>query len=181
MGYDLRCLIDGSDIPVPDVDDTQDNPDTNYTIPVLTPFRSYDCWLAPINEVGTGPNTTCVFMTAQDRPEDSPQDFTAIDTTVSVTFSWNPPTIPNGIITEYNLTVMTAGTSISYIRNDTENFPVPRFVPYQEYSATIAAATVAGYGPIAALSGRTDPDISSPVILITIPNGVEGGLSLIHI
>ena len=92
-------------------------------------------------------------------PEHPPQDFTAIETTVSVTFSWNPPTIPNGIITEYNLTVMTAGTSISYNQNaDTENFTVRRFVPYQEYNATIAAATVAGYGPIAAFSGRTDPD-----------------------
>ena len=65
-GYNLQCLMDGSDILVPDVDDTQDNPDTNYTIPVLTPFRSYGCWLAAINEIGTGPNTTCVFMTAQD-------------------------------------------------------------------------------------------------------------------
>ena len=65
-GYDLQCLMDGSDIPVPNVDDAQDNPDTNYTIPVLTPFTSYGCLLAAINEIGTGPNTTCVFMTAQD-------------------------------------------------------------------------------------------------------------------
>ena len=73
-GYDLRCLMDGSDIPVPDVNSTQDNPDTIYTIPVLTPFRSYDCWLAPINEIGTGPNTTmCVFMTAQDSKYNSNQ------------------------------------------------------------------------------------------------------------
>ena len=92
-------------------------------------------------------------------PEDSPQNFTAIDTTVCVTFSWNPPTIPNGIITEYILTVITNGTSIPYTLNAaTKNVTVRRFVPYQEYSATIAAATVAGYGPMAALSGRTDPD-----------------------
>ena len=92
-------------------------------------------------------------------PENPPQDFTAIDTTVSVTFSWNPPTIPNGIITEYNLTVMTNGTSIPNVLNaDTETFTVLRFVPYQEYSATIAAATVAGYGPIDNITGRTNPD-----------------------
>ena len=92
-------------------------------------------------------------------PEDPPQDFTATDTTVSVTFSWNPPTIPNGIITEYNLTVITNGTSTSDILNaETENFIVSRFVPYQEYSATIAAATVAGYGPIDNITGRTEPD-----------------------
>ena len=66
-GYDLQCLMDGSDIPVPNVNDTQDNPDTNYTIPVLTPFRSYGCLLAAINEIGTGINATmCVFTTAQD-------------------------------------------------------------------------------------------------------------------
>ena len=67
LGYDLQCLLDGSNIPVLDVNDTQDNPDTNYTIPVLTPFRTYGCLLAAINEIGTGINTTmCVFTTAQD-------------------------------------------------------------------------------------------------------------------
>ena len=92
-------------------------------------------------------------------PDDPPQDFTSTDTTVSVAFSWNPPTIPNGIITQYNLTVMSTGTSTSYNRSaDTENFTAEGFVPYQNYDATITAATVAGYGPIAEISGRTDPD-----------------------
>ena len=94
-------------------------------------------------------------------PDDPPQNFTSTVTIVSITFSWNPPTIPNGIITEYNLTVTntTAGTSTSYNQSkDTNNFTVEGFVPYQEYSATITAATVAGYGPVAEISGRTDPD-----------------------
>ena len=65
-GYYLQCQIDGSDIQVPDVNSTQDNPNTNYTIPVLIPFTSYSCLLAAINQVGTGPHTMCVFTTAQD-------------------------------------------------------------------------------------------------------------------
>ena len=65
-GYYLQCQIDGSDIQVPDVNSTQHNPDTNYSIPVLIPFTSYSCLLAAINQVGTGPPTMCVFTTAQD-------------------------------------------------------------------------------------------------------------------
>ena len=53
----------------------------------------------------------------------------------------------------------TTGTSTSYNQSpDTDNFTVRGFVPYEDYSATITAATVAGYGPIAEISGRTDPD-----------------------
>ena len=64
-GYHLECQIDGSETQIPDVNITQDNPDTNYTIPVLIPFTTYKCLLT-IDKVGQGPSTMCVFTTAQD-------------------------------------------------------------------------------------------------------------------
>ena len=65
-GYYLQCRIDGSETKVLHVNETQDNLDTNYTIPVLIPFTSYRCLLTAINQVGQGPSTMCVFTTAQD-------------------------------------------------------------------------------------------------------------------
>ena len=65
-GYYLDCWIDGSETQIPDLNDTQDNPYTNYTIPVLIPFTSYRCLLTAIIQVGQGPSTMCVFTTAQD-------------------------------------------------------------------------------------------------------------------
>ena len=65
-GYYLDCKIDGSETKLPDVNDTQNNLDTNYTISVLIPFTSYRCLLTAINEFGQGPSTMCVFTTAQD-------------------------------------------------------------------------------------------------------------------
>ena len=65
-GYYLQCRIDGSESQIPDVNDTQDIPDTNYTIPVLLPFTSYRCLLAAINQFEQGPPTMCVFTIAQD-------------------------------------------------------------------------------------------------------------------
>ena len=66
LGYYLQCWIDGSEIQIADVNETQNDPDTNYTIPVLIPFTSYRCLLTAIIQVGQGPSTMCVFTTAQD-------------------------------------------------------------------------------------------------------------------
>ena len=64
--YHLECQIDGSEIQIPDVNITQYNPDTNYTIPVLIPFTTYRCLLTTIDKVEQRPSTMCVFTTAQD-------------------------------------------------------------------------------------------------------------------
>ena len=74
-GYYLECRIEGSETQIPDVNITQDNPDTNYTIPVLIPFTSYRCLLTAINQVGQGPSTMCVFTTAQDSKYNSDMIF----------------------------------------------------------------------------------------------------------
>ena len=74
-GYYLQCRIDGSNSQIPDVNDTKNNPDTNYTIPVLTPFTSYRCLLAAINQFEQGPPTICVFTTAQDSKYNSDMIF----------------------------------------------------------------------------------------------------------
>ena len=44
---------------------------------------------------------------------------------------------------------------------------VREFSSYQNYTATVSATTVVGYGPSATTKGRTDPD--SKYVLFIIP------------
>ena len=48
----------------------------------------------------------------------------------------------------------------------TVSMTVDGFLPYQNYTATVSATTVVGYGPSATIEGRTDPD--SKYVLFTI-------------
>ena len=67
LGYYLQCEIMDTHQLVSGINDTLNSQITNYyTILYLTPFTSYVCNLSVINEVGTGPETKCVFETQQD-------------------------------------------------------------------------------------------------------------------
>ena len=93
--------------------------------------------------------------------DDAPQNFHSIPSTFKITFHWLPPSLPNGIIIQYNLTVdnINTGTTTTYIISSVDDhYTVGEFKPYQRYSASLSAATVVGYGPPAYLLGRTESD-----------------------
>ena len=83
-------------------------------------------------------------------------------------FNWRPPAIPNGIITQYrfvfevNLGANTFRTTTQLIdvtpNQNTVSTTVNGLSPYENYTATVLATTVVGYGPSATTQGRTDPD-----------------------
>ena len=94
-------------------------------------------------------------------PENAPENFSSTPSRVNIAFAWLSPSIPNGIIIQYNLTVdnINTGTTMTHIINSThDHYTVEDFKPYQRYSASLSAGTVAGYGPPAYVSGRTEPD-----------------------
>ena len=66
LGYYLQCENVDTHQLVTGINNTLNSPTTNYTILYLTPFTSYVCIISAINEVGMGPQTRCVFQTAQD-------------------------------------------------------------------------------------------------------------------
>ena len=75
------------------------------------------------------------------------------------------PATPNGIITEYNLTVvnLNTGSITDYIVDANSNQviverDVSGFSPYQSYTASVSASTIIGAGPVATTTGRTLPD-----------------------
>ena len=101
-------------------------------------------------------------------PNDFPQDFISIPTKTDVMFNWKPPVVPNGIITQYRLVIevnlganmfRTTTQLINVTPNhNTVSITIDGFSPYQNYTATVSATTVVGYGPSATTKGRTDPD-----------------------
>ena len=84
----------------------------------------------------------------------------------TVTFRWSRPSIPNGIITGYQLKV----TNIQTSAYRTMNITMPPnqlmytldeggfFSAYDNYTASITASTIIGFGPISITAGRTLPD-----------------------
>ena len=66
LGYYLQCENVDTHQLVTGINNTLNSPITNYTILYLTPFTSYVCIISATNEVGMGPQTRCVFQTAQD-------------------------------------------------------------------------------------------------------------------
>ena len=109
------------------------------------------------------------FFSYYEGPDDFPQIFNSYPTKYDVTFTWSTPSITNGIITQYNLTVsvlsvnednftQTASYYISASNNKKSySYKFTGFVPYQNYTATVSAATSAGYGPEIETAGRTKP------------------------
>ena len=92
----------------------------------------------------------------------------------NVTFNWSIPATPNGIITQYNLTVVNLVTSVatSYsvdVTADQQQVSqlVTGFRPYENYTATVTGTTLVGYGPVAVTEGRTKPDCKLlPLLLL---------------
>ena len=190
IGYNLTC-VQTNGHQVLGLTDTQSSPETMFTIPVLVPFTEYTCRLSSINVVGEGPATQYTFKTAQDSkftsryqffnfqigPDDAPQNFTSTPTKINVTFNWRHPATPNGAITQYRLViVVNVGAdllrSITRLVDVTPNhktisITIDGFSSYQNYTATVSATTIAGYGPSAIIEGRTDPD--SKYVSFTIP------------
>ena len=75
------------------------------------------------------------------------------------------PDTPNGIIIEYNLTVVNLNTKnfIEFIVDANPNQEIVEkvvsgFSPYQNYTASVSASTIIGAGPVATTTGRTLPD-----------------------
>ena len=72
-------------------------------------------------------------------------------------FSWQPPTVPNGIIVAYRLNITNLDTNTYNIINTTSDvlsYNATGFMPFQSYVASVSAATSAGFGPEAVIRSR---------------------------
>ena len=181
VGYNLTCRQQGSRKTLMGLPNTQMSTNTMVVISYLSPYTVYYCNVSAINVVGEGPALQCSFATVEDSkrsihklsclnnsqigPSDAPQNFTSAPTKTNVTFNWRCPATPNGIIIQYNLTVINLDTNQASVEiidvtpnQETVSKTIDGYSPYQNYTATVSASTVVGYGPSATTEGRTDPD-----------------------
>ena len=104
-------------------------------------------------------------------PYSAPQSFASTSTMTTVTFTWNRPLTPNGIITEYflNVTNLEKMISLNYTISITSDQTTATqtvnasgfFCAYENYTATVTGRTHVGFGPVATTAGRTQPDSES--------------------
>ena len=181
VGYNLTCRQQGSSKTLMGLPNSQMSTNTMVVISNLSPYIVYFCDLSAINVVGEGPALQCSFATVEDSkrsthylccldnfligPSDTPQNFASTPTKTDVTFNWRRPATPNGIIIQYNLTVNNLDTNQAFVEiinvtpdQETVSKTIDGLSPYQNYTATVSASTVVGYGPSATTEGRTDPD-----------------------
>ena len=64
-----------------------------------------------------------------------------------VTFTWSPPTKPNGIITSYTITYNLTGELISVVVSNATEFGISGLKAYTFYQFTIFSSTISGNGP----------------------------------
>jgi netrin-G3 ligand len=63
-----------------------------------------------------------------------------------VILSWQPPAIPNGVITSYTVTYNQTGET-SLVVQTGEQYTIPGLNPYSYYQFTVFASTSLGDGP----------------------------------
>ena len=74
-----------------------------YTAGDLTPFTLYSYYIQVVNQAGAASSITVTTITDQAPPEGvSPPTLTVLGPT-AIDVAWQPPAMPNGIITEYEI------------------------------------------------------------------------------
>ena len=109
----------------------------------LEPFSNYEVKLTVFNKVGNMSAAPAIIQTQQSSPSGMPQ-FTVekIDTGTSVILRWNPPTIPNGIITKY--AIYEGESIVSLYQGLNREYEFRRLLPFSDYFVTLEACTIAG-------------------------------------
>ena len=151
--------------------------ETTTTLSGLLPYTNYSCSITAHTHVGGGPAATTSVTTLQNGESNvdfnefymifiiapgSPPKVLRINVINSKNFSlsWEPPTKPNGVITEYQFQcsgenhVMFNHTVIGSQTTTT----LSGLLPYTNYSCSITAHTSVGGGPAATINVTTLQD-----------------------
>uniref|UniRef100_A0A1X7TV47 Protein-tyrosine-phosphatase n=1 Tax=Amphimedon queenslandica TaxID=400682 RepID=A0A1X7TV47_AMPQE len=188
--YNMTCIVSVLDLLIPSTEIQWSKTLPNDTLPSLSNGETTSIhYIKSLNTSDAGQYTCTATISLTDIEIEAQ----SIDSH-TITLEIPPPTVsisfsretdltrnPNGVIIQYNLTVTnldTASTTV-YIINVTDSNEIIEsliigFSPYQNYTASVSASTIIGAGPVATTAGRTLPDVSSPVLLVTIPVIISG-------
>ena len=84
-------------------------------------------------------------------------------------FTWKPPTQPNGLITQYTLTVITVQQIQTVVLDgSTLSHLICNLLSLQQVRASISAATLVGEGPVVNIIGMTAAQGESPSLSLVL-------------
>lgn len=131
----------------------------NHSDTTVLPYKAYQYRITSVNSAGMATSDWTAITTRSAPPErvSSPRILTTTQTTFVVAF--DPPSRPNGDISNYIVQVnnqnVSEGTSLERTIADLK--------PYTDYSLRVLACTVAGCTASQAISGKTDTGEPSKV------------------
>ncbi|XP_069760121.1 phosphatidylinositol phosphatase PTPRQ [Narcine bancroftii] len=126
----------------------------SYVVRELVPYTDYIVRVSAFTVVGEGPPSSISLKTPQYVPS-SVRNVTYKNlTSTSVLIFWDPPAMPNGIITHYTLYAVEEGTAEAFQRTVmSNNITLTGLKKFTEYKMRVTASTSAGES---ALSGEDD-------------------------
>ncbi|KAL5486530.1 hypothetical protein EMCRGX_G019023 [Ephydatia muelleri] len=116
---------------------------TQYTITGLQEFSAYTLTITASIGVGSSPPASVLVNTSSAAPGPGLQDFNKTFTTITLT--WQPPPVPNGVIIMYQVTYSTNGVVNTHNRT-TPPVIITGLVPRTTYIFSVTAYTITGPG-----------------------------------
>ena len=90
-------------------------------------------------------------------------------TSRTITLTWGPPLVPNGIIRHYLLQCTGRGQTLNHTVNGSQTTTtLSGLLPYTNYSCSITAHTSVGGGPAATINVTTRQDGNFPLKCVAI-------------
>ena len=119
----------------------------------LTPFTTYSYTVQSCTGVGCTNSTASLATTDEAPPELVPSPVVSALQARSLTITWSPPLVPNGIILYYLLSFASSNTII--VNTTGFSFTVENLAPYTSYSFVLTACNSAGCGTSNATTAQT--------------------------
>jgi hypothetical protein len=147
ISYTYYCSVLGEDYRV--IEDTVKT--TNViTNTILEPFTDYECFVSAATIGGSGPPATAIIRTNEDVPSPVRSVMVyPVNSNTSLYVTWSPPSKPNGIITNYTITVSNIDIIVSSVTVNGSTLSVlitEGLDEYIPYSVSVRGSTSAGRG-----------------------------------
>ncbi|RDD38184.1 Hemicentin-2, partial [Trichoplax sp. H2] len=133
-----------------------------YTINNLKAYTNYSLTIKAGTVAGFGPSITVTAVTDEAAPSSTPINTIAtVLSSTGIKLSWQPPVISdrNGVITAYEIDYKITGSNVTMSASasgGTLTYTINNLKAYTNYSLTIKAGTVAGFGPSITVTAVTD-------------------------
>ena len=147
---------------------------TEATITGLKPYTTYEFKVRAINSAGSGDSPFEVVTTLESAPEMVGFFSLVTKTSESLTLTWSPPSVPNGMIINYVIYL----NGVEEYRGVHTTYTINRLKPYTGYFLELEACTSVGCSRGAAIQSFTTAE-SDPIGQVPPDLNVQGSRSVL--